>query len=36
MKDADQIEFERVHRVGKRVSSDGKPRQIIGCFLKYR
>ena len=32
---ADQIEFQRVHRVGKRVSSNGKPRQIIARFLKY-
>ncbi|XP_073229677.1 uncharacterized protein [Porites lutea] len=35
MKNADQIEFQRVHRVGKRVSSSGKPRQIIARFLKY-
>ena len=35
MENADQIEFQRVHRVGKRVSSNGKPRQITACFLKY-
>ena len=35
MENADQIEFQRVHRVGKRVSSNGKPRQIIARFLKY-
>ena len=35
MENADRIEFQRVHRVGKRVSSDGKPRQIIARFLKY-
>ncbi|XP_073259160.1 uncharacterized protein [Porites lutea] len=35
MENADQIEFQRVHRVGKRVSSSGKPRQIIARFLKY-
>ena len=35
MENADQIEFQRVHRVGKRVSSNGKPRQIIVHFFKY-
>ena len=35
MENEDQIEFQRVHRVGKRVSSSGKPRQIIARFLKY-
>ena len=35
MENADQIEFQRVHRVGKRVSSNGNPRQIIARFLKY-
>ena len=35
MENSDQIEFQRVHRVGKRFSSDGKPRQIIARFLKY-
>ncbi|CAH3176996.1 unnamed protein product [Porites lobata] len=35
MENADQIEFQRVHRVGKRVSSNGKPRQITARFLKY-
>ena len=35
MENADQIEFQRVRRLGKRVSSNGKPRQIIARFLKY-
>ena len=35
LENADQIEFQRVHCVGKRVSSNGKPRQIIARFLKY-
>ena len=35
MENAHQIEFQTVHRVGKRVSSNGKPRQIIARFLKY-
>ena len=35
MENADQIEFQRVHCVGKRVSSNGKPRQLIARFLKY-
>ena len=35
MENANQIEFQRVHRVGKRVSSNGKPRQLIARFLKY-
>ena len=35
MENADRIEFQRVHRVGKRVSSNGKPRQITARFLKY-
>ena len=35
MENADQIKFQRIHRVGKRVSSNGKPRQIIACFFKY-
>ena len=35
MENADQIEFQRVHRVGKRVSFNGKLRQIIARFLKY-
>ena len=35
MENADQIEFQRVHRVGKRVSSNGKTRQINARFLKY-
>ena len=35
MESADQTEFQRVHCVGKRVSSNGKPRQIIARFLKY-
>ena len=32
MENADQIEFQRVHRVGKHVSSNGKPPQIIAYF----
>ena len=35
LENADQVEFQRVHRVGKRVSSNGKPRQVIARFLKY-
>ena len=35
MEDANELEFQRVHRIGKRRSSDGKPRQIIARFLKY-
>ena len=35
MEDADNIEFHRVHQVGKRTSSVGKPRQIIARFLRY-
>ena len=35
LENADQIEFQSVHRVGKRVSSNGKPPQIIAHFLKY-
>ena len=35
VEDADNIEFHRVHRVGKRTSSAGKPRQIIARFLRY-
>ena len=31
----DDIEFQRIHRIGKRSSSDGKPRQIIARFLRY-
>lgn len=32
---ADDIEFKRIHRIGKRSSSDRKPRQIIARFLRY-
>ena len=32
---ADDIEFQRIHRIGKRSSSDRKPRQIITRFLRY-
>ena len=32
---ADDIEFQRIHRIGKRSSSDRKPRQIIARFLRY-
>ena len=35
LENVDQIEFQSVHRVGKRVSSNGKPPQIIAHFLKY-
>jgi len=35
MEDADELEFQRVHWIGKWSSSDGKPRQIIARFLKY-
>ena len=35
VEDADNTEFHRVHRVGKRTSSAGKPRQIIARFLTY-
>ena len=35
MENADQIEFQRVHQVGKRSSSNGKPQQIIARFFKY-
>jgi len=29
MEDANGLEFQRMHRIGKRRSSDGKPRHII-------
>lgn len=32
---ADDIEFQRIHRIGKRDSFNGKPRQIIARFLRY-
>jgi len=32
---SDDIEFQRIHRIGKRSSSDGNPRQIIARFLRY-
>ncbi|XP_078351848.1 uncharacterized protein LOC144636502 [Oculina patagonica] len=36
MENADEIEFQRVHRIGKRPDSiDEKPRQIIARFLRY-
>ena len=36
IEDADKIEFQRVHRIGKpRSNSSGKPRQIIARFLRY-
>lgn len=35
MEDAGELEFQRVHRIGKRSSSDGKPRQAIARFLRY-
>jgi len=35
MEDANELQFHRVHRIGKRRSSDRKPRQIMVRFLKY-
>jgi len=35
MENADQIEIQRVYQVGKRLSSNGKPQQIIARFFKY-
>ena len=35
VEEAEQIEFQRVQRVSKRVSTNGKPRQIIASFWKY-
>ena len=35
MDNADNFEFQRVHRIGRRNSSEGKPRQIIARFLRY-
>ena len=35
MEDAGDLEFQRVHRVGKQNSSTGSPRQIIARFLRY-
>ncbi|XP_022788170.1 uncharacterized protein LOC111328076 [Stylophora pistillata] len=35
LEDVDGLEFQRVHRIGKRDPSDGKPRQIIVRFLRY-
>ena len=32
---ADDIEFQRIHQIGKRSSSAGKPRHIIARFLRY-
>lgn len=29
------MEFQRIHRVGKKNTSSGKPRQIIARFLRY-
>ena len=34
-KDARDIEFQRVHRLGKRSDKKGKPRVIIARFLSY-
>lgn len=31
-----EIEFQRVHRVGNKINEDGKPRAIIARFLRYR
>ena len=35
MEAADDLEFQRVHRVGKKNFSTGKPRQIIARLLRY-
>lgn len=35
LEDVHGLEFQRVHRIGKRDPSDGKPRQIIVRFLRY-
>ena len=35
MNNAESFEFQRVHRIGRRNSSEGKPRQIIARFLRY-
>ena len=32
--DAQNVEFQRVHRTGK--TKDGKPRQILARFLRYK
>ena len=29
------MEFQRIHRVGKKNTSSGKPRQMIARFLRY-
>ena len=33
--DAEDLEFQRAHRIGKQSSPTGKPRQIIARFLRY-
>ena len=35
MDNAESFEFQRVHRIGRRNFSEGKPRQIIAMFLRY-
>ena len=35
LKDADGLELQRVHQIGKWDPFNGKPRQIIACFLRY-
>ena len=35
MEDSNELQFQRVQRIGKRRSSNGKPRQIMARFLKY-
>ena len=35
MDNTESFEFQRVHRIGRRNSSEGKPKQIIARFLKY-
>lgn len=35
IEDASDMEFQRIHRVGKKITSSGKPREIIARFLRY-
>ena len=35
IEDASDMEFQRIHRVGKKNTSSGKLRQIIARFLRY-
>ena len=36
IKDAGKIEFQKVHRIGKFIPSQKRPRAIIARFLRYR